>query len=365
MMNFIDLAAQQDVIRDRLNAAIQNVLAHGQYIGGPEVVELENRLAAFCGAKYCISCANGTDAIQIALMALDIGVGDEVITPSFSYIAAAEMIALLGATPVFVDIDPDTYNLDSQKLEGLITESTKAIIPVSLYGQCPDIDEINAIAAQYGVPVIEDAAQSFGATYRSNRSCNLTTIATTSFFPSKPLGCYGDGGALFTSDEILARKIREIARHGQSGRYNHVRVGINSRLDTLQAAILIQKMEVFEKEIALRQLVADRYNQLFSSVDEVITPTVLQESNSVWGQYTIRLKQRAKVIEALKAEGVPTAIHYPKPVHSQPAFLNMKSEGLSVSEVAAKEVLSLPMHPYLSPENSADIVDIVTKALVS
>ncbi|MGB4345981.1 MAG: DegT/DnrJ/EryC1/StrS family aminotransferase, partial [Burkholderiaceae bacterium] len=261
MIEFIDLKTQQARIRDKIDAGIQRVLAHGQYILGPEVAELEEKLAAFVGAKYCITCANGTDALQIAQMALGIGPGDEVITPGFTYIATAETVALLGAKPVYVDIDPRTYNLDPQLLEAAITPRTKAIIPVSLYGQCAAMDAINAIAAKHGIPVIEDAAQSFGATYKGKRSCNLTTIACTSFFPSKPLGCYGDGGAIFTNDDELAKVMRQIARHGQDRRYHHIRVGVNSRLDTLQAAILLPKLEIFEEEIQLRQQVAQTYDR--------------------------------------------------------------------------------------------------------
>ena len=253
MIEFIDLKSQQSRIKDKIDAGIQRVLSHGQYILGPEVQELEDRLAEFVGAKYCITCANGTDALQIAQMALGIGPGDEVITPGFTYIATAETVALLGAKPVYVDVDPRTYNIDPALLEQAITDRTKAIIPVSLYGQCADFDAINAIAAKHGIPVIEDAAQSFGASYKGKRSCNLTTIACTSFFPSKPLGCYGDGGAIFTNDEELAKVIRQIARHGQDRRYHHVRVGVNSRLDTLQAAILLPKLEIFAEELRLRQ----------------------------------------------------------------------------------------------------------------
>ncbi len=246
MIDFIDLKAQQNRIKDKIDAGIQSVLTHGQYILGPEVAELEEKLAAYAGVKYCITCANGTDALQIAQMAFGIGPGDEVITPGFTYIATAETVALLGAKPVYVDVNPKTYNLDVEKLEAAITPRTKAIIPVSLYGQCADFDAINAIAAKYGIPVIEDAAQSFGATYKGRKSCNLSTVACTSFFPSKPLGCYGDGGAIFTNDEELAKVIRQIARHGQDRRYHHIRVGVNSRLDTIQAAILLPKLEIFD-----------------------------------------------------------------------------------------------------------------------
>ena len=262
MIEFIDLKAQQARIKVQLDAAIARVLQHGQYILGPEVVELEEKLAAYTGAKHCITVANGTDALQIAQMALSIGPGDEVITPGFTYIATAETVALLGAKPVYVDIDPRTYNLNPALLQAAITPRTKAIIPVSLYGQCADFDAINAIAAQHGIPVIEDAAQSFGATYKGRKSCSLSTIACTSFFPSKPLGCYGDGGAIFTNDDALAKVMRQIARHGQDRRYHHVRVGVNSRLDTLQAAILLTKLSIFDEEMALRQQVAERYAAL-------------------------------------------------------------------------------------------------------
>ena len=256
MIEFIDLKTQQARIKTEIDAGIARVLAHGQYIPGPEVAELEEKLAAYTGAKYCITVANGTDALQIAQMALGIGPGDEVITPGFNYIAAAETVALLGAKPVYVDIDPRTYNLDPALLEAAITARTKAILPVSLYGQCADFDAINAIATRHGIPVIEDAAQSFGATYKGRRSCNLTHIACTSFFPSKPLGCYGDGGAIFTNDDELAKVMRQIARHGQDRRYHHIRVGVNSRLDTLQAAVLLVKLGIFDEEMALRQQVA-------------------------------------------------------------------------------------------------------------
>src|SRR5690554_3081760 len=267
MIDFIDLQARQARIREQIDAGIRRVLEHGQYILGPEVSELEERLADYTGARYCITCANGTDALQIAQMAFGIGPGDEVITPGFTYIATAETVALLGAKPVYVDIDPRTYNLDPQLLEAAITPRTKAIIPVSLYGQCADYDAINAIAEKHGIPVIEDAAQSFGATYKGRKSCNLTTIACTSFFPSKPLGCYGDGGAIFTNDEELAKVIRQIARHGQDRRYHHVRVGVNSRLDTIQAAILLPKLDILEEEILLRNEVAKAYSCLISNID--------------------------------------------------------------------------------------------------
>ncbi|EXB45639.1 DegT/DnrJ/EryC1/StrS family aminotransferase [Acinetobacter sp. 1000160] len=355
MIDFIDLKAQQHRIKDKIDAGIQNVLTHGQYILGPEVIELEEKLAAYVGAKYCITCANGTDALQIAQMAFGIGPGDEVITPGFTYIATAETVALLGAKPVYVDVNPKTYNLDAEKLEAAITPRTKAIIPVSLYGQCADFDAINAIAAKYGIPVIEDAAQSFGATYKGRKSCNLSTVACTSFFPSKPLGCYGDGGAIFTSDDELAKVIRQIARHGQDKRYHHIRVGVNSRLDTIQAAILLPKLEILDDEMQARQKVAEVYNQLFSHAGIQTTPYLEPHNTSAWAQYTIQVDNRADVQEKLKAQGVPTAVHYPIPLNKQPAVADA-SVSLPVGDEIAERVMSLPMHPYLTVEQIKEIV---------
>ncbi|MDG6348289.1 DegT/DnrJ/EryC1/StrS family aminotransferase [Luteimonas sp. 8-5] len=358
-MQFIDLAAQQARIRPQLDAAIARVLAHGQYILGPEVAELEERLSAYTGARHCISVANGTDAIQIALMALGVGPGDEVITPGFTYIATAEAAAVLGASPVYVDIDPRTYNLDPSLLEQAITPRTKAIIPVSLYGQCADYDAINAVAERYGVTVIEDAAQSFGATYKGRKSCNLTRIATTSFFPSKPLGCYGDGGAIFTSDDELAKVMRQIARHGQERRYYHVRVGVNSRLDTLQAAILLEKLRILDEELILRRQIAARYERALAS-SPVAAPELNDHCESAWAQYTIRVMGRDAVAAQLGCAGIPTAIHYPLPINLQPA-LTASGANLPVGDMAAKEVLSLPMHPYMS----LDDVENVSSALAN
>ncbi|MGQ7254026.1 DegT/DnrJ/EryC1/StrS family aminotransferase [Vreelandella titanicae] len=354
-MQFIDLAAQQERIKDKIDANIQKVLAHGNYILGPEVSELEDKLAAFTGAKYCITCANGTDALQIAQMALGIGPGDEVITPGFTYIATAETVALLGAKPVYVDIDPKTYNLDPAQLEAAITPRTKAIIPVSLFGQCADFDAINAIAEKNGIPVIEDAAQSFGASYNGKKSCNLSTIACTSFFPSKPLGCYGDGGAIFTNDEDLARLLRQIARHGQDKRYHHVRVGVNSRLDTLQAAILLPKLEIFADEIIKRNQVATSYTRLLNDAGIVSTPFVDERCVSAWAQYTILVEDREDVLGKLKEAGVPTAVHYPIPLNKQPAVKD-DTVNLPIGDEIAKSVMSLPMHPYLSIKDQKSIV---------
>lgn len=354
MIEFIDLKSQQARIKDKIDAGIQRVLSHGQYILGPEVQELEERLAAFVGAKYCITCANGTDALQIVQMAFGIGPGDEVITPGFTYIATAETVALLGAKPVYVDIDPRTYNLDPQLLEAAITPRTKAIIPVSLYGQCADFDAINAIAAKYNIPVIEDAAQSFGASYKGRRSCNLSTVSCTSFFPSKPLGCYGDGGAIFTNDEELAKVIRQIARHGQDRRYHHVRVGVNSRIDTLQAAILLPKLDIFEEEIALRQQVAARYDAALSKAGVESIPYIESGNTSVYAQYTVRVDEREAVQVRLKAQGIPTAVHYPIPLNKQPAVAD-SSVTLEVGDRVAEQVMSLPMHPYLD-EHSISVI---------
>ncbi len=354
-MQFIDLAAQQARIKDKIDAGIQAVLSHGQYILGPEVSELEEKLAAFTGAKHCITCANGTDALQIAQMAFGIGPGDEVITPGFTYIATAETVALLGAKPVYVDVCPKTYNLDPRLLEAAITPRTKAIIPVSLYGQCADFDAINAIANKYGIPVIEDAAQSFGATYKGKQSCNLSTVSCTSFFPSKPLGCYGDGGAILTNDDELAKVLRQIARHGQDRRYHHVRVGVNSRLDTLQAAILLPKLEIFAEEVALRQQVAAKYDQLLKEAGITTTPFVEEHNTSVYAQYTIQVDNRDHVQAKLSEAGIPTAVHYPIPLNKQPAVAD-SSVKLPVGDVVAEKVMSLPMHPYMAEEQQQKVV---------
>lgn len=346
VIDFMDLAAQQDELRPQLELNIHRVLHHGQYILGSEVQELEEKLAAYAGAKHCISVANGTDALQIAQMALGIGPGDEVITPGFTYIATAETVALLGAKPVYVDIDPRTYNLNPELLEAAITPRTKAIIPVSLYGQCADFDSINAIAAKHGIPVIEDAAQSFGATYKGRKSCNLSTIACASFFPSKPLGCYGDGGAIFTNDDNLAKVMRQIARHGQDRRYHHIRVGVNSRLDTLQAAILLPKLAVLDAEMALRQQVAERYTKLLNEAGVHTAPYIEPHNTSAWAQYTIRVQDRDSVQSKLKQAGIPTAVHYPIPINKQPAVADANVH-MPVGNEVAEQVMSLPMSPDL------------------
>ncbi len=354
-MEFIDLKTQYTLLKGEIDAGIQRVLNHGQYILGPEVVELEEKLSAYTGAKHCITVANGTDALQIAQMALGIGPGDEVITPGFTYIATAETVALLRAKPVYVDVDPRTYNLNPALLEAAITPRTKAIIPVSLYGQCADYDAINAIASKYNIPVIEDAAQSFGASYKGRKSCNLTTIACTSFFPSKPLGCYGDGGAIFTNDDNLAKVMRQIARHGQEMRYHHIRVGVNSRLDTLQAAVLLPKLSALDNEIAHRQQVAKIYDNLLNQAGFDTTPYIQIYNQSAWAQYTIQLSNRELVQEKLKVLGIPTAIYYPMPLNKQPAVLDELVQ-LPVGDIAAQKVISLPMHPYLNRDEAVKIV---------
>lgn len=373
-MNFIDLQAQYQQLKAEIDAGIARVLEHGQYILGPEVAELEEKLAAYTGAKYCISVANGTDALQIAQMALGIGVGDEVITPGFTYIATAETVALLGAKPVYVDVCPQTYNLDPAKLEAAITPKTKAIIPVSLYGQCADFDAINTIAAKHGIPVIEDAAQSFGASYKGRKSCNLSTIACTSFFPSKPLGCYGDGGAIFTNDDELAKVIRQIARHGQDRRYHHIRVGVNSRLDTLQAAILLPKLAVLDQEIAARQQAAQRYARLLplplgegggegeTGSPAITLPHIVSHNTSAWGQYTVQVPQREAVQAALQTQGIPTAVHYPIPLNKQPAVADAGAQ-LPIGDAIAQRVMSLPMHPYLDEVTQTKITQVLVQAV--
>jgi UDP-2-acetamido-2-deoxy-ribo-hexuluronate aminotransferase len=379
-MDFIDLKTQYQRLKAQIDANIQKVLDHGQYILGPEVAELEEKLAAYTGAKYCITVANGTDALQIAQMALGIGPGDEVITPGFTYIATAETVALLGAKPVYVDIDPRTYNLNPALLEAAITPRTKAIIPVSLYGQCADFDTINAIAAKHGIPVIEDAAQSFGASYKGRKSCNLSTIACASFFPSKPLGCYGDGGAIFTNDDELAKVMRQIARHGQDRRYHHIRVGVNSRLDTIQAAVLLPKLAVFDEELQQRQRVADTYNTLLKCNPRVgeapeachpreggdpsplgiQTPYIEPHNTSAWAQYTLQVPNREALQAHLQQAGIPTAVHYPIPLNKQPAVANANSY-LPVGDAVAQNVISVPMHPYIDDFVINKIIQVICK----
>jgi UDP-2-acetamido-2-deoxy-ribo-hexuluronate aminotransferase len=357
-MEFIDLKTQYQMLRESINGRIQAVLDHGQFIMGPEVKELEDRLSAFTGTKHCITVASGTEALLISLMAIGIKPGDEVITTPFSFIATAEMIVLLGAKPVFVDIEPDTCNINASLIEEKITDKTKAIIPVSLYGQPADIDEINAIAEKHNLIVIEDAAQSFGATYKGKKSCNLSKIGCTSFFPSKPLGCYGDGGAIFTSDDALAQAMREIRVHGQSKRYVHTRLGVGGRMDTLQCAIVLAKLERFDWEIEQRLKIGAQYNKLLNGKVKVVTQRL--DRTSVFAQFTVFVDERESVQLQLKEAGIPTAVHYPVPMHLQSAYQNLCCpECCNQAVKVANHVMSLPMYPHLSLEN----ISFVTKSL--
>jgi UDP-2-acetamido-2-deoxy-ribo-hexuluronate aminotransferase len=372
-MQFIDLKTQYQRLREPIGARMQAVLDHGQYILGAEVSELEGKLAEFVGVKHCTAVSSGTDALLIALLAYDVGAGDEVVTSPFTFIATAEIIRLLGAKPVFVDIDPDTYNLDPALLEAAITDRTKVIMPVSLYGQCADFDNINPIARRRGLPVIEDGAQSFGARYKGRRSCGLTEVGATSFFPSKPLGCYGDGGALFTDDDALSKLFLEIRVHGQDHRYHHPRIGINGRMDSLQAAVLLAKLEVFAEEIEARDRLGRNYSKLieerFAGVEgerSVRAPYVEPHNDSVYAQYTIEVSDRDAVRAGMSDRGIPTAIHYPIPLHRQPvfAFLDQRDGCFPVSEAAAKRVVSLPMHPFLSDEQQVEIVSALKESVL-
>jgi UDP-2-acetamido-2-deoxy-ribo-hexuluronate aminotransferase len=360
-MEFIDLKSQYAAARDQIDAKIRAVLEHGQYIMGPEVAELESALATFSGARHCITVASGTEALIIALMALRIGPGDEVITTPFSFIATAEAIVLTGATPVFADIDPATCNIDQSLVEQLVTPRTRAIMPVSLFGQTADMEAINAIALRHGLAVIEDAAQSFGATYRGHRSCNLSTIGCTSFFPSKPLGCYGDGGALFTSNDDLATAMREIRVHGQSRRYVHTRIGVGGRMDTLQCAIVLAKLQRFEWELRQRTRAAASYDALLSGRVTLVGRE--RDRESTFAQYTVVVEDRSRIQAALHAEGIPTAVHYPLPIHLQPAYAHFSTpDCCPVAARMAQRVLSLPMGPYLSDTDARKVAAAVLRA---
>lgn len=355
-MQFTDLHSQYLRIEADVQARLMKVLQHGKYILGPESQELEEKLAHLVGVKHCITSGNGTDALLMAMMALGIKSGDEVITTPFSFFATTETIALLGAKAVFVDIDPRTYNIDPSKIEAAITNKTKLILPVSLYGQCADFDAINAIAEKYNLPVLEDGAQSIGATYKNKQSCGLTTVAATSFYPAKPLGCYGDGGACFTNDDNLAEILKQIREHGQDRRYHHVRIGINGRLDTMQAAILLAKLTIFPEEVVLRQKVAQKYNELLKNHFQ--TPYIESYNTCVYAQYTIQVDNRGFVQEKLKKSDIPTAVHYPVPLHKQAVFAEeYKNVHLPISETVANKVLSLPMHPYLKEAEQRYILE--------
>ena len=368
-MQFTDLKTQYAALKSSVDARIQRVLDHGQYILGPEVAELESALADFTGSKHCITVASGTEALLIALMALDIQPGDEVITTAFTFAATAEMIVLAGGKPVFVDVEADTANIDVSLVEAKVTPRTRAIMPVSLYGQVPDMVQINAVAARHGLAVIEDAAQSFGAIYQGGRSGALSTFGATSFFPSKPLGCYGDGGALFTDDDTLAQAAREIRVHGQSSRYHHTRVGVGGRLDTLQAAVLLAKLERFHWELAQRANIGARYERLLAGLERGVERgvehiTVRPDRNSVYAQFTVMVDARADVQAALKAAGVPTAVHYPRPLNLQPAYAAYCCpDCCPVSSRLAARVLSLPMSADLSVADQDRVVEALAAAL--
>lgn len=362
-MQFIDLKTQTKRIESSLFSRIKKVIDEADFIMGSDVHELEKVLAAYVGVEHALAVSSGTDALLIALMALGVTAGDEIITTPFSFFATAEVIALLGAKPVFVDIDRDTYNIDPLRVEAAITSKTKGIMPVSLYGQCADYDLINEIANRHQLPVIEDAAQSFGATYKGLKSCALTTIGCTSFFPSKPLGCFGDGGACFTNDANLAARMQEIRIHGQSRRYHHTSLGINGRLDTLQAAVLLEKMAIFPEEIELRHEVAQRYQQLLPA--HIRKPIINQHNSSVYAQYTIEVNEREALQAYLQERGIPTAVHYPSGLHEQPIFKALYSgeHHFPITEQSARRVLSLPMHPYLTLKDQKKVCQTIEKFL--
>jgi UDP-2-acetamido-2-deoxy-ribo-hexuluronate aminotransferase len=365
-MQFIDLKSRHKLIGDKINARIQKVMDHGQFILGPEVDELEQKLAEFTGSKHCVTVSSGTDSLLIALMALGVGAGDEVITVPYTWISTAEVIALLGAKPVFVDIRPDTWNMDETQVESMITEKTKAIMPVSIYGQCPDMDAINAIAEKYNLPVIEDGAQSFGATYKGKKSCNLSTIGSTSFFPSKPLGCYGDGGALFTNDDEMAEKFCWIRVHGQERKHHHPILGLNGRMDTLQAAILLEILEVFPIEVQKRENLGQTYSTYLSDIEGITTPKIGEYNTSVYAQYTILSEQREEIRQYLKVNDIPSVSYYSVPLHLQALFnhLGYNKGEFPVAEKVANQCLSLPMSPYLAQEDQARVIDLISTSRI-
>jgi len=354
-MEFVDLKQQYRTYQDEIDTRLRKVLEHCQFIQGPEIAELEQTLARYAGVDHCITVSSGTASLEIALRALGIGPGDEVITVPFTWISTAEVIALVGAKPVFVDIEPATFNLDPDLFEAAITPRVKAVIPVSLFGQMPDFDRINQIARTHSITVIEDAAQSFGATQNGRPSCGVTRVASTSFFPAKPLGCYGDGGALFTSDADLADRIRAIRTHGDLKRHTHTLIGTNGRFDTIQAAVLLAKWPHFEWELRRRHQLGARYSSELQQTCQV--PPIQKGNTHVYAQYTVRLSEREAVADFLKARGVPTAVYYPKCLHQQPAFapLGYGVGDFPHSEQAARDVLSLPMHPFLT-EQDQDLV---------
>jgi len=379
-IQFIDLRAQQERILARVQENISRVLAHGQYIMGPEIKDLEERLASYTGARHAVSCSSGTDALLMALMAYGVGPGDAIFTSPFTFVATVEVISLLGATPVFVDIEPDTFNIDPTLLEKAITAlenkdpkihplpkgfeglKPRGIIPVDLFGQPADYDRINALAAKKGLFVIEDAAQSFGAEYKGKKACGLADVAATSFFPAKPLGCYGDGGMIFTDDDVLFDKMTSVRVHGKgSDKYDNIRIGINGRCDTLQAAILLAKFEIFPQEMDLRQVVANRYTSAMKENAHIQTPLVKVGSLSAWAQYSLVSEKKDDILSALKKAGIPTAVYYPRPLHLQGAYvyLGHKPGDYPVSEEKAEKIFSLPMHPYLTETEQRQIAEVI------
>ena len=364
-MDFIDLKSQYRALKREIDERIQRVLDHGQYILGPEIGELEAKLAAYVGSRHCVSVASGTEALLIALMAIGIKPGDEIVTTPFTFVATAEMMVLLGARPVFVDAEEDTANIDAAKLAAAITPRTRAIMPVALYGQPADMDEINALAARHRIPVIEDAAQSFGATYKGRRSCALSAIGCTSFFPSKPLGCYGDGGAIFTDDAALATAMREIRVHGQSGRYNHTRIGVGGRMDSIQCAVVLAKLGRFEWELERRAALGRRYDQALAALAPRVRPIkVRPDRTTVYAQYTVRAADRVRLEQELKRRGIPTAVHYPLSLHQQPAYAaQYKGQSFPIAEKLAREVISLPMSADLRESDQDAIVAAIGEAL--
>ena len=361
-MKFADLGIQFLAYENEIRAALDKVLASTAFINGPAVSELEDALASYCGAEYAVTCASGTDALLLGLMAQEIQPGDEVIVPAFTYIATASMVAFYKARPVFVDVDPITYTIDTKCITEAITSRTKGIIPVSLFGQCAEMDEINNIASANGLWVMEDAAQSFGAAYKGQMSCNLSELSATSFFPAKPLGCYGDGGAVFTNDNKLAERIRMLRNHGQLKRYHHKVIGINGRMDTLQAAVLQVKLNYFQEEVVMRNTVAERYTEMLSGIVDV--PTVLDGNTSTWAQYTIRTSKRDEIRKSLNKAGIPSAIHYPVPLGKQEAFAHCGSQmETPVADNLALTVLSLPMHAFISADDQHRVVECLKAAL--
>jgi UDP-2-acetamido-2-deoxy-ribo-hexuluronate aminotransferase len=364
-VEFVDLRAQYKVLQRSIDARIHRVLQHGQFILGPEVRELEQRLEHYTGARHCITVSSGTEALLIALMALGVRAGDEVITSAFSFISAAEMITLLGAQPVFVDVEPDTGNIDAESVAGAVTSRTRAILPVSLYGQPADMQRIGAVARRHELPVIEDAAQSFGASYRGRMSCNLSILGCTSFYPSKTLGCYGDGGAVFTSDERLAQAMRRIRVHGQEESYRHTHVGVNGRMDTLQCAVVLAKLERFQWELERRAALASRYDELLSPLAPRVTPLRVEpDRTSAFAQYTVLVSERDRVRESLAQAGIPTAVHYPLAIHRQPAYAAAHgTESYPVAERLASRVLSLPLYPDLEERDQVVIANALLAAL--